>query len=142
MKVFNGVAELQKSVGTHLGHSDWHTIDQAQIDAFAAVTKYHQWIHVDTVRATDAHTFLTLSLPTLTKQTYKVEGFPTEVNSGADQFRIPSPVTAGSRIRAGVEMTSVTSKSLGPLVGTQVAIEQNGSDTSVCMVDMFALVAL
>ena len=38
-------------VGKHLGHSDWHTIDQEQINRFADATGDHQWIHVDVERA-------------------------------------------------------------------------------------------
>ena len=74
MRVFNGIADLEKAVGTHLGHSEWHTVDQDQIDAFAAATGDHQWIHVDPAKAAEgpfgstvAHGFLTLSLlPMLT----------------------------------------------------------------------------
>jgi acyl dehydratase len=51
MKVFHGVDDLRAAAGTHLGHSDWHTITQDQIDAFAAATDDHQWIHVDTEKA-------------------------------------------------------------------------------------------
>ena len=148
MRVFNGIAELLDAVGTHLGHSDWHTIDQAQIDAFAEATGDHQWIHVDPVRAaggpfgaTVAHGFLTLGLVSiLTWQIYKVEGFSTGVNYGADKLRFPSPVTVGSRVRAGAELVSVTPKSLGYLVGTRITIEQDRSDKPACVVDMLALV--
>jgi acyl dehydratase len=54
MRVFDGVADLEKAVGTHLGHSEWHTVDQDQIDAFAAATGDHQWIHVDPVKAAES----------------------------------------------------------------------------------------
>lgn len=30
-----------------LGVSDWHVIDQEQIDKFAAATLDYQWIHVN-----------------------------------------------------------------------------------------------
>jgi hypothetical protein len=26
MQMFNGLEELDRAVGTHLGHSDWHTV--------------------------------------------------------------------------------------------------------------------
>ena len=47
MKIFNGVAELQQAVGTHLGYSDWYEVTQERIDFFADATGDHQWIHVD-----------------------------------------------------------------------------------------------
>ena len=51
MRVFNGVDELRAAVGTQLGVSDWHTVDQSQIDTFADATLDHQWIHVDADKA-------------------------------------------------------------------------------------------
>jgi acyl dehydratase len=148
MRVFDGVAELEEAVGTHLGHSEWHTVNQDQIDAFAAATGDHQWIHVDPAKAAEgpfgstvAHGFLTLSLlPMLTWQVYKVEGVKMGVNYGADKLRFPSPVPVGSRVRAGVELTSVTPNKLGYQIATRVTIELDGSDKPACVVDMLAVV--
>jgi acyl dehydratase len=148
MRVFNGIAELEKAVRTHLGHSDWHTITQDQIDAFAAATGDHQWIHVDPTKAAEgpfgstiAHGFLTLSLlPMLTWQVYQVEGVQMGVNYGADRLRFPSPVPVGSRVRAGVELTAVTPNALGYQVATQVTIERDGGEKPACVVDMLAVV--
>ena len=61
---------LQRRVGQELGVSSWVEIGQDRIDAFAACTGDHQWIHVDRERAarespcgtTIAHGLLTLSL--------------------------------------------------------------------------------
>ncbi|MFC7501854.1 MaoC family dehydratase, partial [Nocardioides sp. GCM10030258] len=136
MRVFNGIAELEAAVGTHLGYSDWHTIDQAQIDAFADATGDHQWIHVDPVKAADgpfgatvAHGFLTLSLlPILTWQVYEVQGVKMIVNYGADKLRFPSAVPVGSRLRAGVELNGVTPIAVGYQVALKVTIEREGGD--------------
>jgi acyl dehydratase len=57
-------------VGRELGVSDWVTVGQDRIDAFAACTGDHQWIHVDVERARRespfggpvAHGYLILSL--------------------------------------------------------------------------------
>ena len=148
MRTFNGIPDLEKAVGTHLGHSEWHTIDQDQIDAFAAATGDNQWIHTDPAKAaggpfgtTIAHGFLTLSLvPMLVWQVYKVEGVTMAVNYGADKLRFPAPVPVGSRVRAGVELTSVTPNKLGYQVATRVTIELDGSDKPACVVDMVAVV--
>ena len=148
MRVFDGIADLEKAVGTHIGHSEWHTIDQDQIDAFAAATGDHQWIHTDPVKAADgpfgttvAHGFLMLSLvPMLTWQVYKVEGVKMAVNYGADKLRFPSPVPVGSRVRAAVELTSVTPNKLGYQIATRVTIELDGSVKPACVVDMLAVV--
>jgi acyl dehydratase len=148
VKVFNGIADLEQAVGTHLGHSDWHTVTQDQIDDFAAATGDHQWIHVDPAKAaqgpfgsTVAHGFLTLSLlPMLTWQVYRVEGVQLGVNYGADRVRFPSPVPVGSRVRAGVELTAVSPNALGYQVATRVTIERDGGDKPACVVDMLAVV--
>jgi acyl dehydratase len=148
MRTFNGIPDLEKAVGAHLGHSDWHTIDQEQIDAFAAATGDDQWIHIDPAKAAEgpfgstvAHGFLTLSLlPMLTWQVYTVEGVTMAVNYGADKLRFPSPVPVGSRVRAGVELTSVAPNKMGYQVATRVTIELDGSDKPACVVDMLAVV--
>ena len=148
MRVFDGIADLEKAVGAHLGHSEWHTIDQDQIDAFAAATGDHQWIHVDPAKAAEgpfgstvAHGFLTLSLvPMLTWQVYTVEGVTMAVNYGADKLRFPAPVPVGSRVRAAVELSSVTPNKMGYQVATRVTIELDGSDKPACVVDMLAVV--
>ena len=66
---FDSPADLQASMGQHLGYSDWLEIDQNRIDLFADATGDHQWIHVDPERAasgpfgkTIAHGYLSLSL--------------------------------------------------------------------------------
>ena len=51
MKTYQFWAELKARVGTEIGTSDWLTIDQSRIDAFAAVTGDDQWIHIDPKRA-------------------------------------------------------------------------------------------
>lgn len=149
MRTFDGVAQLEQAVGTHLGYSEWHTIDQTQIDLFADATGDHQWIHVDPDKAargpfgtTVAHGFLTLSLlPMLTAQVYAVEGVSMGVNYGADKVRFPAPVPVDSRVRAGVELTAVTPHALGYQVATRVTIEREGGDKPACVVDMLAVVA-
>jgi acyl dehydratase len=102
MQVFQGIAELEKAVGAHLGYSDWHTVTQEQITLFADATGDHQWIHVDPERAaagpfgsTVAHGFLTMSLlPLLVAQVYRVEGLSMGVNYGLNRVRFPAPVPA------------------------------------------------
>jgi acyl dehydratase len=148
MRVFNGIEELEAAVGTHLGHSEWHTVDQKQIDLFADATGDHQWIHVDAERAqqgpfgaTVAHGFLTLSLvPMLASQVYRLEGVKMGVNYGANKLRFPSPVPVDSRVRAGVELLAVTPSSLGYQIATRVTIERDGGDKPACVVESLAVV--
>jgi acyl dehydratase len=93
MNVLNGIPDLEAAVGTHLGYSDWHTITQAQVDAFVGATGDHQWIHVDPEKTAAgpfgtilAHGYLTLSLvPMLVWQVYSVKGVRMGVNYGANK---------------------------------------------------------
>ena len=81
----NGVEGMQALVGQEIGPSEWRTVTQADINAFAELSGDHQWIHVDVERAktespfgtTIAHGNLTLSL---------VDGFRGELID-ADRLR-------------------------------------------------------
>jgi acyl dehydratase len=149
MKTFNGVAEMQQAVGTHLGYSDWHTVTQDQIDAFGAATGDQQWIHVDPEKAahgpfgtTIAHGYLTLSLvPVLVSSVYGLEGISMGVNYGSNKVRFPSPVPVGSRIRAGVELLSITEVPFGHQVVERVTVEVDGGDKPACVADTVTLLA-
>jgi acyl dehydratase len=148
MLTFNGVEELEKAVGTHLGYSDWHTITQEQIDQFAEATGDHQWIHVDPERAKDgpfgttiAHGYLTLSLvPMLVWQVYTVEGVSMGVNYGSNKVRFPAPVPVGSRVRAGVELLSVVPGGGGVQTTARVTIERDGGDKPACVAEILSIV--
>ena len=88
-------------------HSEWWTVTQAMIDAFADATFDHQWIHVDAARAaggspfgtTIAHGFFTLSLLTpMLSQCINVEK-ALSLNYGFNRIRFTNPVRCGERIR-------------------------------------------
>src|ERR1700692_3435390 len=106
------VATLDEFVGQEVGVSDWVTIDQARIDAFAQCTGDNQWIHVDVERAarespfggTIAHGYLTLSL--LASPAMEVGLIPADasagLNYGLDKVRFITPVRAGARVRSRI----------------------------------------
>jgi acyl dehydratase len=108
--VVSTIASLQAHVGCKLGVGDWLMITQERIDAFAAATGDHQWIHVGPERCreagmdgTIAHGFLTLSLITLLRQSLRGVRVALDakkgINYGADRVRIITPVRTGARIR-------------------------------------------
>jgi acyl dehydratase len=142
-RVFAGVEELAAAVGEHLGYSGWHTITQQQIDLFADATGDHQWIHVDRERAaggpfgtTIAHGYLTLSLiPMLVWQVYTVENLAMGINYGSNKVRFPSVVPVGSRVRAGVELLSLTPSGPGLQAVNRVTIEVDGSAKPGCVAE-------
>lgn len=149
MKTLQGIEDVERAIGSHLGYSDWHTITQEQIDKFADATGDHQWIHVDPQRAaqgpfgtTIAHGYLTLSLvPMLLWQIYRVDGLSMEVNYGADKLRFPSPVPVDSSVRAGVEFVSLTPVKAGHQLKLLVTVEREGGDKPVCVVEAIAMLA-
>ncbi|WP_106437765.1 MULTISPECIES: MaoC family dehydratase [Kitasatospora] len=114
MTTFASLADLTAAVGTELGTSAWHTIDQDRVNLFAEATGDHQWIHVDPERAkltpfggTIAHGYLTLSLlPVLAKECYGVEGVAMALNYGSDKVRFPAPLPVGTAVRATAVLVS------------------------------------
>lgn len=128
---------LRPLVGTEIGVSEWLTIDQGRIDAFADATEDHQWIHVEPDRAaggpfgtTIAHGFLTLSLTVALTADIELDvGDPTMgINYGLDRVRFTAPVPSGTRIRARVELTSVEEAGEGLQVKRTVTIEREGEE--------------
>ena len=89
--IINSYEEFAAHLGRELGCSEWLQVDQSRINLFADATSDHQWIHVDTQRATQespykstiAHGYLTLSLlPYLWEQIVDVRNIKMLVNYG------------------------------------------------------------
>ncbi len=136
MRIFNGPDELKAAAGTHVGESDWLTVDQSRIDTFADATDDHQWIHVDQEKAKDgpfgttiAHGFLSLALLVpLASQVYRVDGVKMGINYGLNKVRFTSPVPVGSKVRASIDVGDVAEVSGGLQVTLKVTIEIEGSE--------------
>lgn len=138
------LADLPGLVGQELGVSDWLTVDQARIDAFAAATGDHQWIHVDAARAaagpfgtTVAHGLLTLSLlPWFYASAYCVDDVRMGLNYGFNKVRFPAPVPVGSRLRARFRLLACESlEGGGAQLRVEATMEREGSDKPVCVAE-------
>jgi acyl dehydratase len=137
----HGIDSFSDLVGTHLGYSEWHRIDQERIDLFAEATGDHQWIHVDPERAKSgpfgtaiAHGYLTLSLaPVLLGEVLVVEGVSMGVNYGCNKVRFPAPVPVGSNLRLGVAVAGVEAVSGGVQVVIDLTLETEGSTKPSCV---------
>ena len=109
-------AAYEAMIGSEIGISEWVTITQAQIDAFADCTFDHQYIHVDPDAAaqtpfggTIAHGFLTLSLlSSMAYQMPSIQGAVMGVNYGFNKIRFVSPVRTGARIRGRFTLADLT----------------------------------
>jgi len=144
MRIFAGLDAVAAAVGTHVGDSAWHAIDQARIDAFAEVTGDAQWIHIDPERALAgpfgapiAHGYLTLSLVTLfLDETFRVDGVGMAVNYGTDRVRFPAPVPVGSRVRGRVEFADLAATARGSLLRSTVTVEIEHAERPACVADI------
>ena len=124
--------------GQDLGHSEWKLIDQAMVDAFAAVTGDHQFIHVDPVAAaatpfggTIAHGFLTLSLLAVLQPAGAIvlQGVKMGINYGCDKLRFVQPVRVGKRIRVHGKFLGIEDKGCGRyLLRSAIMVEIEGED--------------
>lgn len=113
-------------VGKELGISEWITINQESINAFADCTGDHQWIHVDVDRAKKespfggpiAHGYLTLSL--LPQLNMNIGFMPKDAiaafNYGLDKVRFLTPVKAGAKVRAKASLVEVTDQGGGRIL--------------------------
>lgn len=108
-------------------------ISQAMIDAFAALTDDHQWIHVDveccreesTFGGPVAHGFLTLAMLPPMMRTVPgptIVGHRAGVNYGAESLRFLAPVPAGSDVAARARLVAAIAHRRGSLVTSEAAV--------------------
>lgn len=128
MVIINNFEEYKSHEGKILGNSNWHKIDQEQINRFAEATLDFQWIHTDKEKAenegpfksTIAHGYLTLSLiPYLWKQIADVRNVKMEINYGIEQFKFGQAVPVDSEVQLEATVKSITN-----LRGTVKAVIQ------------------
>jgi acyl dehydratase len=135
-------------VGAEIGLSDWAVIDQNRIDQFAEATTDYQWIHVDTERAarelpdgkTIAHGYLTLALiPALTGNFIEVENLTRAINFGLNKVRFYTPVPAGVRVRARVNVLKAQRRAGALLLTSEVRIEVEGERKPACVAETLGM---
>jgi acyl dehydratase len=143
-RVVDSIDQLKDFAGQEIGVSDWFTVTQKRIAAFAEATEDRQWIHVDAERAlrespygtTIAHGFLTLSLIShLMKQAIDIQKVRMGVNYGLNRVRFPSPVPAGSRIRAHIALQSAKEIPGGCEATFAITVEREESDKPCCVAE-------
>jgi acyl dehydratase len=143
--VLETILSLKEFVGREIAVTDWLVMTQDRIDRFAETTGDQQWIHVDRERAekeslhgaTVAHGFLTLSLLShFLKQAIQFRsGVRIGINYGLNRVRFPSPVRAGSKIRARIGLLS-TKQFPDALEATfSVGVEIENFDKPCCVAE-------
>ncbi|AIM36542.1 MaoC family dehydratase [Sphingobacterium sp. SG20118] len=117
MVIINNYEDYKSYEGKLLGLSEWHKIDQKQINSFADATLDHQWIHVDKEKAesegpfksTIAHGYLTLSMiPYLWKQISEVRNVKMEINYGIENLKFGQAVLVDSEVQLQAKVKTVT----------------------------------
>jgi acyl dehydratase len=141
----NGVEELRALIGKTVGPSEWRTVTQEDIDAFARLSGDDQWIHVDVERArnespfgtTVAHGNLTLSMiDGMRRELVESSGFKLGVNYGWNRVRFPAPVPVDSRLRCSSEVMSVDDVGGGWVqVATKFTVEIEGGEKPACVAE-------
>ena len=148
---FSDLSMLHKAVGTNLGLSRWFDISQDDIDAFGALTKDRDAMHMDPdwaltnspYHSTIAYGFQTLSmmtamlndiLPRGSREAYKI-------NYGFDRIRLMSPVRVGKRIRGNAQLKSVRPRGDDQHVVTvALAIEIDGEERPAAICEWLFMV--
>src|SRR6202041_2604269 len=144
------LAGLGEKVGHELGLSEWVTIDQPRIDAFASCTGDRQWIHVDVERAKRespfrgpiAHGYLTLAM--VAPLAMQVGIIPSDaaagLNYGIDKVRFLAPVPAGARGRLRVVLAGIDPREGGRgVMKTLNTMEVEGSEKPALIAETLAL---
>ncbi|MFE5501987.1 MaoC family dehydratase [Amycolatopsis japonica] len=148
-RVFASAEEVQAALGQEIGPTEWLTINQLRIDAFAATTEDDQWIHTDPAKAasgpfgaTIAHGFLTLSLiPRFAKELYRLDFGSARINYGLGKVRFPAPVPVGSRLRASATFTELQPGTAGVTVTTRYVVELDGAAKPACVAETLVVVS-
>ena len=140
---------LRDYIGRELQPSEWLTIDQERISAFADATLDHQFIHVDPARAAEtpfgatiAHGYLTMSLISYFAGQCGVKPANTimAINYGSDKVRFLQPVKVDSRIRAHAVLQEVEAREHGQtLLKTRFTIEIEGQEKPAMVADILSL---
>ena len=147
-RLIKNMDDARALVGEEIGLSDWAVIDQNRIDQFAEATTDYQWIHVDTERAarelpdgkTIAHGYLTLALiPALTGSFIEVENLKRAINFGVNKVRFYTPVPAGARVRARVNVLKAQRRAGALLLTSEVRIEVEGERKPACVAETLGM---
>jgi acyl dehydratase len=150
MRTIRGLDELLAAKAEDLGVSEWHEVSQESIDAFAAATGDHYWIHTDPERAaatqlgsTIAHGLYTLSLgPMFTYSLVTFEDFAMSLNYGYEKVRFPAPLPVGSRVRMRCQLADVESSGKTARISLRQTFEREGGDKPVCVATHVVAVVL
>ena len=147
-------ALLDIAPGTELGVSDWHTVTQADINAFASLTRDEDPYHTDPdwarahshLGTTISFGFLTLSMLTAFSHEVfdKLSVSPGDdaqmFNFGFNRVRLPEPVPAGAAIRGRFTFAGSRVRDAGGIeLSFDVVVEIKGRDRPALVCEWLAV---
>ena len=141
--------ELRAHEGKALPPTDWITVTQEMIHAFAEATLDFQWIHVDVERAKKyspfktpvAHGFMSVSLASrFLEMAISIESMKMGLNYGLNKIRFPHPVPVDSRLRMHASIAKVEDyPPNGVRVTWDTIIEIEGIEKPACVAQFITL---
>jgi acyl dehydratase len=142
------IDDLRDAAARELGGSAWIEVTQEAVDAFAAVTGDHQWIHTDPEQAretpfggTIAHGFYVLSLaPRLLPELLPLDSFRFAINYGLGRVRFPAPLPVGDAVRLRARLDRVQAVAGGANLVTTLTFERAGGGKPVCVAEFIVRV--
>jgi acyl dehydratase len=127
------LADIEQFEGKETGVSGWMEISQERIDAFAAATDDHQWIHKRQAATYDgpfrgpiAHGLLVLATSLRLAQEAAALPQSTWIICGYDRLRFSSPVRSGKNIRCRTTVLRVGKVGRRVLLTVRFTVEVQG----------------
>ena len=143
------LAELKTYEGKTLPPTEWITVTQGMVNAFAEATLDFQWIHIDVERARKhspfkapvAHGFMSVSLASrFLEMAVNIESLKMGVNYGLNKIRFPHHVPVDSRLRMHPRVTKVEDyHPNGAKTTWDIVIEIEGIEKPACIAQFITL---
>lgn len=141
--------KLDSFIGQEIAVSDWSTISQQDVDAFAAATRDSDWMHIDVERSragplghTIVQGFFTLAL--LTHFNHETAFLPSDIayafNYGLDRVRWMQALKVGARVRNRTVLLEVQDRGARRFImKTRNTVEIENMSTPAMVADWLVL---
>lgn len=146
---FESLYNMEAHIGKEFGLSDWMTIDQESIIAFAELTDDEQWIHVDPERCAKespykkpiAHGFMVLSFASkFAYEVMAIKDLTFGLSYGFDKIRFMNATPVGARVRARFTMIEFDKKEDNSAkYKMKIVFEIEGEDKPVCVAEWLGM---
>jgi len=140
---FKHLNDLEAHVGKEIGLSDWKSIDQKSINAFAKLTGDEQWIHIDPKRSakespykkTIAHGFMILSFASkFAYEVIAISDVTFGLNYGFDKIRFMNATPVDTRIRGRFSLMEFEKKEANSAkYKMKIVFEIEGQEKPACI---------